>query len=223
MRRVLPIKRRLHFFSYHTVFRLAGALLILTMFSVWLTCGLFAKFSVRESFSDSATVASISDITMLEHKVETISDKAKMLKENSVYTLSKTETTKSNTYYAVPGTVIPKDPYIELSGNNDVSCTLYIEVANGGENFATFTIDSKNWTEVEQPTSDDSNATIEFSPRHNGVVYRYNSTIQAHEQKTIKDIIVNNSVSISDTYANKKLKDSNNFSIDFYAYLVQED
>ena len=59
-----------HHFAYNIFFRAAGVLLLLTMFSIWLVCGLFAKYIVADTGSDSARTAGAGEVAILEHKVE---------------------------------------------------------------------------------------------------------------------------------------------------------
>ena len=198
-------------FAYNIFFRAVGVFLLLTMLSVWLVCGLFAKYTVSDSGSDSAIVAAVGEIAMFEHKA---------VYNNGIYTLDSEKAVSSNEYKTVlPGTEIPKDPYIILTGKNDVSCSLYIEIVNS-ENIPAavqYEIDSSNWIKVSSADN--------FSPVHGGTLYEYKETISPHTSTEIKDIIEGNRIAVSDTLKDKTDPDQNSdpFSIDFYAYLIQND
>jgi hypothetical protein len=190
------------------------------MLSVWLTCGLFAKYAVSSSASDLATVAKFGGVSVEEHKVESITDTSTMIEKNSMYdyTLENNakvvSTTTKKEYNLVAGTVIPKDTYVVVDGTNDVACNLYIEVVNSDKNnCVTFDIDN-NWSEIE-----DSSVTAQ----HGGTIYKYNKTISAHESLNTGSIIKESTINISDACYDKSNQKTDTFSIDFYAYLVQLD
>lgn len=210
MKKKISAAAKPRFFAHDTLFRPVGVLLLLTMFSFWLVCGLFAKYTVTDQSYDSTGVAGAGEVAMLEHKAEY---------NNGIYTLDSTTTVTSNEYHAVlPGTEIPKDPYIVLNGKNDVSCSLYIEVVNSViPDAVQYEIDSSNWIEVSD--GDD------FSPVRGGTLYQYKEMISPHKITEIKDIIKGNKISVSDKLKDKANPDNNSdkFSIDFYAYLIQND
>lgn len=214
MEKETSTRRRLPFFSSAFLFRLTGTLLLLTLLSVWLICGLFAKYTVSETGSDSARIAAMGTVAVQEHEAVLLTDLKEMAGGNTNYALNTTAATVSkNTYTAVPGIVIPKDPFIVLDGKNEVACTLYLEVVDGSKGYAKFEIGDK-WEKSD-----------EFEAQHEGTIYVYKDTIAAKEGKKITGILKNNQIRIIDTYANKKdttIKEDE-FSIDFYAYLVQYD
>jgi hypothetical protein len=201
----------IRFFSHKSLFRAAGILLVLTLLSVCMVCGLFAKYTSRGQSSQSARVALMSGVTIAEHEAIAVTDLSSMIGINSTYTLNTDSTVSSNTYYAVPGTSIPKDPFITLDGSNETACELYIEVVDGSSGCAKFDI-SDDWTEDN-----------EFSPRHSGTVYKYKSEIAPKTSTTINNIIKSNNIRITESYSDITQKNAGSFSIDFYAYLVQKD
>ncbi len=213
MEKETSTRRRLPFFSSAFLFRLTGTLLLLTLLSVWLICGLFAKYTVSETGSDSARIAAMGTVAVQEHKAVLLTDLEKMAGGNTNYALDTTDTVSKNTYTAVPGIVIPKDPFIVLDGKNEVACTLYLEVVDGNNKYAEFEIGDE-WKESD-----------EFEAQHEGTIYVYKETIAAKGDTKITGILKNNQIRIIDTYANKKdtTINENEFSIDFYAYLVQYD
>ncbi len=212
MNKSLNTRKRLHSFLYKVV----AVLLMLTVVSWWLVCGLLAKYTVNGSSGDFATVAKMGGVSIVEYKATLETNIDTMFENNSVYALSsKTEKVTSNSYQAVSGTVIPKDISIVLDGTNDVACTLYIEVVDSSGGYIDFNMDSNCWAEIE-------NETIST---HGGKVYKYKYQISPHENLTISSIIENNSIRIKDTYTNKSDPSQNAkaVSLDFYAYLIQYD
>ena len=209
MNEKFSVKTKPHLFAYDIVFRAVGVLLLLTLFSIWLVCGLFAKYTTSDSGSDFARVAGAGTVVMREHKVSY---------SNGVYSLDTDTEVTSNTYSVIlPGTEIPKDPYIILTGTNDVSCSLYVEiVVNKVQNDVEYEIDSDNWTKITEG---------EFTARHGGIVYLYKDIFPPHTSDTIEDIIKDDKIFIKDTLKDKESPDNNSetFSSDLYAYLVQND
>lgn len=110
-----------------------GTLLMLTLLSIWLVSGLFAKYTTAGNNADSARVAKgLPTVTVLEHKADDT-------KKTGVYTLlddknnqtdsSKYQEVSGNTYEKViPGVDIPKDPFVRLDGTTEVDFKLYIKV-----------------------------------------------------------------------------------------------
>ncbi len=73
------------------------------------------------------------------------------LNANGQYALNST-VVQANKYEILPGMVIPKDPYITLTGKTEVPAYLYVEVVNGfGENVVeagSLKIDAANWLKL---------------------------------------------------------------------------
>lgn len=71
--------------------------------------------------------------------------------DNGQYALNAT-VGQGNRYEILPGMVIPKDPYITLTGKTDVPAYLYVEVINGfGEDIVqadSLIIDPENWLKL---------------------------------------------------------------------------
>ena len=102
------------------MFWAVGILLVFTMLSVWFVCGLYAKYVVTDSASDSARVAEGSDFELWEHKANLV---------NGIYVLDEEEKVLENAYEKViPGVEIAKDPFISIDAELEVSYQLYIRV-----------------------------------------------------------------------------------------------
>lgn len=110
-----------------------GTLFMLTLLSIWLVSGLFAKYTTSGNDADSARVAKgLPAVTVLEHKADDTN-------KTGVYTLldDKAHQTESDKYQEVPGNTyekvipgvdIPKDPFVRLDGVTEVDFKLYIKV-----------------------------------------------------------------------------------------------
>ena len=102
------------------MFWAVGILLVFTMLSVWFVSGLYAKYVVTDSTSDSARVAEGSDFELWEHKANLV---------NGIYVLDEEEKVLENAYEKViPGVDIAKDPFISIDAELEVSYQLYIRV-----------------------------------------------------------------------------------------------
>jgi hypothetical protein len=217
LKEVSTIIRRLHSSLCKNVFRVASVLLVLTTLSVYLVCGLFAKYAVSTATSDLATVATFGGVSVVESQAVLTTDVSTMLEKNSAYSLNTNVEVSSNSYQAVSGTVVPKDTHVVLDGTNDVACTLYIEVVNGSQGYATFEIDPNSWNVVTPNSSP-------VTALHGGTIYQYTDTISPHEELTTSSIIKGETIRIKDTYTDKSTTwTDDKFSIDVYAYLVQLD
>lgn len=61
------------------------------------------------------------------------------------YTLNETSVVQANTYELKPGVDVPKDPYVTLTGKNEVPAYLYLKVYDGLNENVDWYIDSTNW------------------------------------------------------------------------------
>ncbi len=188
------------------IFRLAAILLILTLVSSWFISGLLAKYVNRQSFEDAGRVAKTGRVAVLEHEA---------VLSGGLYTLDMSSVVTGNTYTAVlPGTDIPKDPYVYLDGSQEVAYALYVEIYTNVPAEVTYAVGT-NFT----PTTD------EVLPSHGGTVYKYNQTIPAATEQSIGPIIRGNVITVSDAFRNKEdpSYNSSDFRFDVYAYLIQID
>ncbi len=188
------------------IMRLAGVLLLLTMISFWLVCGMYAKYAEVANNLDGANVAGMGLVQITESKA---------VYSNGVYTLDPSRTVGYNEYPTViPGTSIPKDIRITITKGNDVSCMMYLEVVNDNPDIVA-NIDMTKWT----PSSD-------YPAQHGGKIYRYNEIAPPHaENVTISYVLKNNEILVKDTFRDYTRPDKNSSAIhmQFYAYLVQVD
>lgn len=129
------------------------AVILLAVIIVGLT---YAKYIASDSDSDSAQTARWGNIEITEHEV---------IFENGQYRLTDKEITikngTSNSYENIwPGMTIPKDPFIVVSDNVEVTYGLYIKVVE--ENFpTTVTYDmGEEWTLVRMSSNFNSKTYI---------------------------------------------------------------
>lgn len=189
--------------AHDVIIRTVGILFVLTMLSVWLLCGLHAKYAVSGSTSDSARVAKGVEIKVLEHDIELIKDAQEALKQDSVYKLLTDKEKKSNTYDVVlPGVDLPKDPFVKIEGVAEVNYELYITVDDKNlPDTVTYEVDTDNWTETPAGSK----------------TYKYNSVIDSSYDGEELYILKNNEVKVSEKHTAKS------FSLAFDARVIQVD
>ena len=193
--------------SGHTIlYWMAGVLLILTLTSACLLCGLLAKYTVRGSASDDARVAKGGSVELWEHKAEL---------DEGVYELTDTKV-QSNAYDKVlPGVDIPKDPYIITDlVDSEVDYELYLKVIKSDNFPATVTFDlTDDWDVYDIK---------------NGI-YKYKGNLeQFREEKEDEDkiiwIIKGNKLYVSEHFVGDDGKtEPETFSLTFQAWLKQVD
>lgn len=211
------IKRFLGGKLYWTV----GCLLLCTLVSVWLVCGLFAKYTTSGADDDTGRVAStgVVEFRVLEHKAENVSaqDATKVyeLLDGKADRINKTvsEVTK-NTYETIPpGYDIPKDPFVRLKlENSEVDYYLYVKVIKSDEFPETVEVivDTENWELVEGTEN-----LYKYKGSINGITNGYidAGTLERTDMYILKD----NQLKVSEYY------DGTPFTVSFEAYLVQVD
>ena len=188
------------------IFAVLGVLIVLTLVSFGMVCRLYAKHSTEENARGGARVAVTGSASLLEHK-------ASFNYETLRYELDRNTIVTSNTYeVVVPGIEIEKDPFVRLSGSNDVAYYLYIEVVPSDPEILSYSMSSV-WT-----------ASNELSPVYGGTVYKFQNIIKPHEKRDIGNILSDN-LWIRDDLKDKENPDVNSepFRVDMYAYLVQAD
>ena len=89
---------------------------------------------------------------LTEHKAEADSTGAQSLGAD--------DTTQGNTYYLIPGTSIPEDPYIEITNKSEIDSILFIEVVGKP---ATSTIDTTKWTLLDGVTGPNGGAVYSYT------------------------------------------------------------
>ena len=114
----------------------AGVLLLLTMLSVWMLCGMFAKYITSGSVDDSARVANgYVYAHVWEHEAKLKEDENKNKLGEYELNPDKPKVDKNEYKAVIPGVDIPKDPYIELTTDKcEVDYALYLRVTES-ENF----------------------------------------------------------------------------------------
>ena len=193
-------------FSVKLVSRAAGILLILTLISIRLVSGMLAKYIAMDTRSVSALSAGMGKIELHEHRA---------VLQDGVYVLDSNTVVDSNKYSTLlPGTDIPKDPFIIPNGKIDVSCTLYVEI-----------VDTELPDEVTYTIGTSFEENNALTPAHGGKLYRYKQTIPPGYDQTISHIFSGDKITVSDSFRDRSdtSKNSTPFKIDIYAYLVQTD
>lgn len=200
------VKPRL--FPHDILFGAVGVLLLLVMLSVWLLCGMYARYVVSDSYSDAAHVAgSISMVEVWEHEA---------VLENGEYQLTAKEVTENTYHKVIPGVDIAKDPFIRLSGAPDVPCELYVRVTENnipkdsdGQPMVTYQLNGE-WTETDEAG-----------------VYKYTKTIDSNTTETVFPILEQSGDVINDHKCELKVSEhyvgNGEFTLTFSAWLVQKD
>lgn len=178
-----------------------GTLFMLTMLSVWLVSGLYAKYLVSDTTGDSARVAGGGQMAVLEHEAyETY--------ENSgVYDLHRDDNhlVPGNAYEKVlPGVDIPKDPFVRVNVENaEVDYELYIKVIPSADfpKTVTYTL-TDMWLPVVGQDG----------------VYKYNGYFDAGSEKDNIPILKDDTLYVSQYFVGK-----GDFSLSFEAWLKQVD
>ena len=183
--------------SLHTIiFRAAAGLFCLMMLSVYLVCGMFAKYVVSGGIDDSAHVqGGAGIINVLEHEAMETGNNSGM------YMLDQSQEVPANTYHKVlPGVDIPKDPFIRLTGLTDTVCELYVQVTES-EDFpesVSYVLDTDVWENLGDG------------------VYKYLIDIDSSVTDDIY-ILQNNQLNVGEHYVG-----NGGFTLTFSAWLVQK-
>ncbi len=190
------------------IVRCGGVLLMLTLISLHLVSGLYAKYHSGEMTGGGAGVAAAGTVSILEHK-------AYFDTSEYTYKLKTDELVTGNTYHViVPGMDIEKDPFIRLYGDNEVSYRLYLEIVSDRPEICRYTL-STEWSKADEL----------FPAKHGGDIYVFQTTIRPHESRDISNLFVNRSVHIPEDIKNKEnpFEGGDPFCIRMYAYIVQAD
>lgn len=197
-------------FSVHNVmFRTVGILLVLATLSVWLLCGLYAKYIVSENYQDSASVDSIGigNLELLEHEAVLIEDADKAVQQDSVYELTDNEVTKNTYDVVLPGVDIPKDPFIRIKVEPKATCELYVQVVEKDiPNTVTYEM-AGGWELIKTETAQ-SETTV--------YTYKYNKAIDSKFSGPVS-VLKNNKLKVSESYVGN----GKTFTLNFNAWLVQ--
>ena len=170
----------------------AGVLLVATLLSMHLVGGLYAKYTTSDSASDSARVAAgLPTIELLEHEAEL---------KSGEYVLNGTEVAANVYEKVIPGVDIPKDSFVRLTGDSEVSYELYMKAEGTGiPSTVTYAIDTSVWAPVSGQSG----------------VYKYTGEIISGQPIYI---LKDNQLTVSEHYVG-----SGGFSLAFSAWIEQVD
>ena len=181
-----------------------SAVCVLLAAFVITTGAVFAKYKQSVPLQGTLTVSAgqlANVFTLQEHKA---------VRSNGTYTLDNTQTVTSNTYQALPGVAIPKDPQITLSNKSKVPAYLYVEVIdNLGASGLSYSLTS-DWLDLNR------------TGQNGGKVYVYtggnDSAKLLDENFNVSAIYIlqNNQVTVS-----KGSTSGFNVSLSFHGYLAQ--
>jgi len=205
VRLIDSVLSKLHLSAGEMIFRIFGVLFLLTMMSLWLVCGMLARFTSSEDKNEVARVAAAGQVDIFENE-------AYFDDETYSYQLRDDSIVSRNTYpVIVPGMEIEKDPFIRLYGNNEVSYYLYLEVRASDR--------------VRYELSSVWSVTNDIAASHGGTVYKFQSVIKPGEKRDIREILKDHTVRIRDDLKDKSQPSANSdpFTMDFYAYMIQAD
>lgn len=224
-------KEKAMFRVHDVIFMSFGVLLTTTLLSVWLICGMFAKYITTGNDNDSARVAKTGVV-----KAEILEHEAYNKDKSGIYELRNDEKNTSdstlhkevngNKYTEVlPGVDIPKDPFIRLEIDSEVDYELFLRVTES-EYFpekVTYEIDKVNWKLVSEDTKNHTRI-FKYIGNADGVINGY---IDAGKHTILIDkILVNNKLEVSQYYdadAEYKKDDNGKFTLSFDAWLKQVD
>ena len=184
--------------AVHDIFFFAaGILLTLTMLSVWLVSGMYAKYVIRDTVEDAARVASAGtvEIELFEHEAT--------LSKGEYHLNYDNEVTGNDYEKVIPGVDLPKDPIIRfsVSENAEVDYELYLEVKESKNFPPTVTYEiSDDWEPVEGKDG----------------VYKYTGKIEKGKKYEIRNILVGNKLLVSEHFVGDK-----SFTLSFNAWLGQ--
>lgn len=205
VKKAVSDKAKSHPLTYKGIFRIAGILLVLTMISTRMVCGLYAKYTISDGRQESAKAAAMAGIELKETSVDIISDMNEKISANSIYKFGNDTENGIEYEYVVPGVDIPKNPYVVTDGKNDVPCYLYIEVVKDNvPDTITFEV-SEEWIKIENITG-----------KNGGDIYSYKSIVNTNEKKNRIEIIKDNKIYVSQSFSAE-----NKFSISFRGYMIQ--
>lgn len=202
MKKELHVKKSRRF-AGGTLYWTVSCLLVLTMVTTWLVCGMFAKYVTSGKNGNAARVAGSGVVTfdVWEHTAKNVSD----VKPDRVYDLVD-PLVKSNNYETIPpGYDIPKDPFVRLVLKDaEVDYYLYVRVIKS-ENFPESVIDivlDDRWVVEDKAKG----------------IYKYTGYFDAGTDFSGDiPILKDDQIIVSDKYAGQA------FSISFEAYLKQVD
>lgn len=132
--------------------------------------------------------------------------------EDSTYTLDTSKRVTTNSYEILPGTTVPKDPTVQVTGKNAIPAYLFVEIVDATNANLTWTA-ADGWSEVSGVTAP-----------HGGSIYVWNTTLAdtanteggaTYSISVLKD----NKITVADV-EDLALGEEGQ-TITFYAYLAQ--
>lgn len=188
-------------------FLMAVALVLVCVMSVMGTVA-FMKHetgAVTNTFMAAGGGSLASGLTLEESQAVKDADGSYSLGSTKVY---------SNSYEAMPGMTLPKDPTITITGKTEAPAYLYLETVDRLPDAYVWTLNS-NWVEVDDLTG-----------KHGGTVYVWtengSSVITGTGADQTYNIIADNQITIAaDTEGSALVTTDSNKTLTFYAYLAQ--
>ena len=219
MNRIRTQKKSAQFYVHDIMLFMAGALLIMTMLSVWMLSGMYAKYVVAGGSNNSAGVANMGVVVkLLEHEAYLKEGEYKLKNDDSAKNNPDkyNEVTENEYKKVIPGVDIPKDPFVRVTATDaEVDFELYIQVteSEGFPSDVTYKIDSTKWT----PVGDGNDG-----------IYKYNGYFDAGTYERTIYILENNTLYVSqyydaDTEYNSDTETHGQFSLSFKAWFKQVD
>ena len=190
--------------TYGKLYIVMLALVLLCASGVGVT---LAKYIYAKSFKGTVTFTTTlaEDIQLKEHQAQR--------KTNGSYELTDVVVTE-NTYLAMPGVDIPKDPYFEIRNKSSVDAYLFVEVVEDGTkpNSVSYEL-SGDWAKLDGAKA-----------KHGGAVYVYtgggSTALPLDEDfgnatvKILKDDII---------YVSETMEAFSEFQLEFYGYMIQSE
>lgn len=204
VKKAVSDKAKSHPLAYKGIYAIAGILLVLTLISTRMVCGLYARYTVSDNTQQSARAASMAGIELKEFSVEIISEIGEKVIQNSIYQFGSGTSSGIEYKYVVPGVDIPKNPYVSTDGKNEVPCRLYIEVIDNSPETISFGI-REEWQKIP-----------DIKGKEGGDIYFYKDIVKAGEAKENIGIITDNKIYVSQNFLSES-----EFSISFRGYLIQ--
>lgn len=131
--------------------------------------------------------------------------------EDGSYTIAQgAATTNANSYNAMPGMVLPKDPTITITGKSTAPAYLYLEVVGQLSGDYVWNLEN-HWKPL-------MNGQAQATGNHGGKLYVYQSILNQEAESATYSIIQNNQITVKADAASLTHAST---TLTFYAYLAQ--
>lgn len=201
-----------------------AGLFVLTMLSVWMVSGLYAKYTTVGSELDSARVGKGLQLQLLEHEAELVN--GEYVLHDGKNNTDDVEVAKNTYSKVLPGVDIRKDPFVRLSGTCEVDYRLYVQITE--ENFPSY--ENKNGESVKAVTydvTDDWEYVPDQSNPDDGVyVYIYKGYLDSgyYSGSEANDIpVLEKNSHGCELTVSQYYQGDGDFSLSFKAWIVQVD